>query len=609
MPCGPQADAPLMSDRGDYRLVLASARAELLGGQVDVQRGVPDFLAASWRRSLDSGVSPDLMKNQFVTDLDIASRLVRCAQPVIDQLSEQLTDVPLCVVLTDNKARILLRKDSTQWIARALDRVYFAAGFDYAEGSVGTNGVGTVLEYGASVQIRGAEHFVDSLQDFACTGAPIRNPFSGRIEGVLDITCLLDQYTPVLHSLVRSAAQDVERNLLHDRNHAQQALFNVFTRLDSRTREPVIAVGLRMTMANSAMETLLGSGDQAALTDYMRFLMGHRQLRIDDTVHLPSGVQVRLRGSMTELGHEVIGIVGTVTTSPELLADGSHVRRSGKSALSKDPGSGPESEWVGASPGWRAAASTITEALQLQRPVLVLGEPGSGRFTLLSDAYGRLHTNPRVLALDAIEMNAAPQSAAEMLTEYLSTPVLLVVRDLDRLTAAAGRVLAEAIRQHLGASLALTATATQSRASADQPLLALFEASATVPSLRYRAVDLPHLARAILAELCPHGRVTLSEEVLRVFGRHRWPGNIQELRDVIAAAVSSRPVGTIGVDDLPAYCQSTPRSALREVDKVERDAIVAALREARGNRKAAAAALGLARSTLYRKIRQYGVTD
>ena len=59
--------------------------------------------------------------------------------------------------------------------------------------------------------------------------------------------------------------------------------------------------------------------------------------------------------------------------------------------------------------------------------------------------------------------------------------------------------------------------------------------------------------------------------------------------------------------DLPASCQSTPRSTLRPVDEVERDAIVAAIRDAGGNRKAAAAALGLARSTLYRKIRQYGL--
>ena len=49
-------------------------------------------------------------------------------------------------------------------------------------------------------------------------------------------------------------------------------------------------------------------------------------------------------------------------------------------------------------------------------------------------------------------------------------------------------------------------------------------------------------------------------------------------------------VGCIEAEDLPAYCHSTPRCALRPVDEVERDAVIGALREAGGNRVAAAAA-------------------
>ncbi|MDQ4119299.1 MAG: Fis family transcriptional regulator, partial [Actinomycetota bacterium] len=110
-----------------------------------------------------------------------------------------------------------------------------------------------------------------------------------------------------------------------------------------------------------------------------------------------------------------------------------------------------------------------------------------------------------------------------------------------------------------------------------------------------------------LGELAAHRDVRLSRDAERLLTRHRWPGNVAQLRDALADALHRRPVGVIEAADLPASCQSTPRSALRPVDQVERDAIVAAIREAGGNRKAAAAALGLARSTLYRKIRQYGI--
>jgi transcriptional regulator of acetoin/glycerol metabolism len=129
-----------------------------------------------------------------------------------------------------------------------------------------------------------------------------------------------------------------------------------------------------------------------------------------------------------------------------------------------------------------------------------------------------------------------------------------------------------------------------------------------VPPLRHRGADLAALAAGLLADLAPHRDVRLSQEALRLLGSYCWPGNVGQLREALAAALTRRPVGVIQVADLPAFCQSSPRSALRPVDEIERDAIVTALRGANGTRVAAAAALGLARSTLYRKIRQYGIT-
>jgi transcriptional regulator of acetoin/glycerol metabolism len=142
----------------------------------------------------------------------------------------------------------------------------------------------------------------------------------------------------------------------------------------------------------------------------------------------------------------------------------------------------------------------------------------------------------------------------------------------------------------------------------DNGLLALFRTSATVPPLRNRLSDLPALVRDLLVELAPHRDVRLSREALRLVGRYAWPGNVRQLKDALTSALRRRPVGCIEASDLPEFCQSTPRTTLRPVDQIERDAIVSALRDAGGNRVAAAAALGFARSTLYRKIRQYGIT-
>ena len=119
------------------------------------------------------------------------------------------------------------------------------------------DGVGTALEFGGPVHIVGAKHFVDPLRDFACAGAPVRDPVTGWIVGVLDIGCYSRQSSPVLQSLVRTAAHDIERALLLDRDVLQQALFDAYARLDGRSRDAVLAVGRRVVMANPAMQTLL----------------------------------------------------------------------------------------------------------------------------------------------------------------------------------------------------------------------------------------------------------------------------------------------------------------------------------------------------------------
>src|SRR4051794_3969301 len=241
-----------MLDRLDRRLLLASARADLLEGADPALRGVPSHVAASWVRSVSSGVDPGELSHEFFTDLDFGSRLVRCARPVLEQLAEDIADVPACVALTDNRARLLLRRDSDALIGRVLDGVSFAQGFGYAEGTVGTNGVGTVLEFGGSVHIDGAGHFARSVATLAPGGAPIRDPFTRRIDGVLDISCRSRDSTPLMHSLVRTAAARIERNLLMDRDQVQQALFEIYSRVDARSRGAVLAVGQRMVMGNAA---------------------------------------------------------------------------------------------------------------------------------------------------------------------------------------------------------------------------------------------------------------------------------------------------------------------------------------------------------------------
>ena len=580
-----------MSGVAGRRSRLASARAELLERPDGDPRGMPAHVAASWRRSIASGVDPGTVTSEYHADLDVDSRLVRCARPVIEQLMEQIGEVPTCVALTDKQARLLVRADSTSWMGRIADAVHFAQGFDYAEGAVGTNGVGTVIEAGESIHIVGGEHFAEELQPYACAGAPVRDPFTGRLEGVLDISCLAEHSSPIMRSLVRTAATHIERGLLADRNQLQQALFDAYTRVDARGRLAVLAVGERTVMANSPMQNLLDPGDLTSLQEYARFVM-RRRSTVDDRVDLPSGSRVRMRGSTVSVGGAVAGMVGVVTLLTEVSTPSRPVG-------GRRGGTRPER----GCPAWRAAWVTVDEARRADDAVLVIGEPGTGRFTLLSHVYGQTREG-RVVGIEAADLESG---AEDVITRILGepSPVLIVLRDIDRLSEAAASRLSRAIPRNPTTRPSIAATAA---GPANGELLALFDTSVTVPPLRNRASDLPMLVDALLVELAPQQRVSLSREAQQLLRRYEWPGNVRQLREALVFALSRRPVGRIAVADLPAFCQSSPRIALRPVDEVERDAIVAALRDAHGNRLAAAASLGLARSSLYRKIRQYRIT-
>ena len=84
-------------------------------------------------------------------------------------------------------------------------------------------------------------------------------------------------------------------------------------------------------------------------------------------------------------------------------------------------------------------------------------------------------------------------------------------------------------------------------------------------------------------------------------------GNVRQLAAVVRSAIAGRSCGTIGLADLPIDVIEGKASTFTTFEKAEYQAIVQALRFADGNKKVAAAELGIARSTLYRKLRSYRI--
>jgi transcriptional regulator of acetoin/glycerol metabolism len=157
----------------------------------------------------------------------------------------------------------------------------------------------------------------------------------------------------------------------------------------------------------------------------------------------------------------------------------------------------------------------------------------------------------------------------------------------------------------------VAATLSDANLDSDLPfrdLLVHFQCAVTVPPLRHRTEDLPLVVSRVLAHVADRRGVTLSPAAMRVVARYSWPRNVSQLEEAIRSALLKRPVGELQPEDLPGYCHNTARRQLAGIEAVERDAIVKALHDAGGNRLQAAAALGIARSSLYRKLKSYGIT-
>jgi DNA-binding NtrC family response regulator len=140
-----------------------------------------------------------------------------------------------------------------------------------------------------------------------------------------------------------------------------------------------------------------------------------------------------------------------------------------------------------------------------------------------------------------------------------------------------------------------------------------------LPPLRERISDIPLLARHFLEEVCQEAGKPLREftdEAMSALQHYAWPGNVRELQNVIERAVLLGKSERIGVDDLPrnvlaaaplSLDASAGRNLKEAMSAPERQIILDALREHDWNRQATAAALGINRTTLYKKMKRLGL--
>jgi DNA-binding NtrC family response regulator len=290
---------------------------------------------------------------------------------------------------------------------------------------------------------------------------------------------------------------------------------------------------------------------------------------------------------------------------------------------------------LGDSPDVRKVRSQVAAAALSWANVIICGRPGSGREHVAraihyqaKEATGQLVPVECGLATEDSLKRACESLLGVRDPKHRNTLLLL---NLERL---APPLQVQILPLLTGDKLAARTVATLARSAdeveSDQPqtgvssklLSALSTIRIDLPSLAERLDDLPILAQYFL-EAANRGNQkqlgSLRPEVLDRLALYRWPGGLDELREVIGAAHAAAATHEITLSDLPAVVHHAAKAAAlprRDAEKIvldellesiEREVIERALAQAGGNKSAAADLLGMTRPRLYRRLVQLGL--
>jgi transcriptional regulator of acetoin/glycerol metabolism/DNA-binding CsgD family transcriptional regulator len=315
-----------------------------------------DEIIASWERCALLGLRPDSFEVPFDADVDDRSRLTWAAGSVVDHASDDLQGTPMAHLLTDARGHVLARRSGSRTVGDDLDRINLAPGFVYDERIVGTNAIGTAIQrHGPSV-VYGPEHFANALITMACAAVTVTDPASGRVLGVVDLTCTAENASPLMLPLAKRVAWEIEQRLLEDSQVDERVLREYFLRARRTARTPLVVVNQRTMLTNAAAAAFVQLSDRELLWDVAaRALVGGRGQ--DRTrVALTGGQSVAVRCEPVFDGTRLVGALVHLDAASTTLAQP-------PSAAPRAAAVTPAFGWASLTPTERVVADQVAQGM------------------------------------------------------------------------------------------------------------------------------------------------------------------------------------------------------------------------------------------------------
>jgi len=631
------------SIRRAWSLFCASGNKELLAD-------IPADIAESWQRSRASGVDPGL--KQFPLDPqhsvpDVASgELLEIARPILERLRTDLYATSALLTITNSAGRIVYR-DANNRMLKSADGINSVPGALDRESVIGTNSVGVSLALQQLSRIDLWQHYCENLWEWADVGAPLIHPVSRQLWGIIDLAVYRQSLSPEVVLATKAAASAIQGLVAEHEAELHRFLLERLVKTAKFASVPALAVdrnGMIVCASEPAMR-LLGMAHTKLEGRLLKEVRGVEPLARS----LAVGEEQALTLSLDN------GTTGTILEP---------VRRDGNQAgllvwfdapvVSRRAALSTKTEWrsrhsftelVGRSALFEAAKSSAMRVAQTDLPVMLEGETGTGKELFAHAIHAA--SSRRDAPFVTVNCGTIPQeliaselfgyekgaftgaSAAGKRGKFAQAHGGTLF--LDEITETSGALQVSLLRAledkavvPVGAERATNVDVRVIAASNRDLKQALQQGALRrdlyyrlrgvlirLPAVRERTADIAPLVEHFLSQLTR--RVSLSSDASSLLLRYPWPGNVRELRSVLTSAALMAQGSIIDVSDLPLDESEADRAAeaqlppvsTRELEQAEFLAVRQAMDECGGNVKEAAKVLGMARSSLYRRLRRF----
>lgn len=547
--------------------------------QVTSRRSEVDF---AWKRSQLCGVTHDSLPENLTDTTNLfpaKTALLRAAGATLSAVGDELAGLDLSLLVADRSGLLVQTVGGAQSrIGAQVEQRGLIAGADLSEEKLGFNGIGTALETGRGITVDGDEHFVEAFRDFSCFGIPIIHPGSKRLEGALNVTAPTESTTSLLEGFGRTMVHQIEQQLLQNTYHDEYSLMSEFLQASRGTDQAVCAIGDETVMSNQKAEGLLEHIDYGVLRSTIAEARLARSSQASIAVASDRLVAVDIR--YIRSGGEILTL---------------HPLWQKKAAI---PRGRPRANMAGDVWGGRLKAVQGRSG-----SVAVVGEPGTGRTSAAREASRPLEPT----LIDCVDLQTA---GAQVWSKRLQKAVgattgALIIDNIDLLPTAQLSFLRQLVSDD-ASSARIVITADSHAQEADgrlRSVLSMADQYVELPPLRERVAEFPILIEAMAQKIASKKRFTFSATASQGLARAHWPGNLVQLRKVLMQVLAERASGQITLSDLPEIYRRDQNQPLFGLDRAERAAIVEAMAAAEGNKNQAARALGMSRTTLYRRLR------